>query len=370
MKIGIIRESKVAEYRAALLPMYVKLLVDQGHEVYFQRGLGLGVGYSDDEYCKCGAIALDSIEELFEKSVLLIKVKEPTIKECKLLKPHHILFDFLHLAAFPEQLQLLQQSGCTAIAYETLTDKSGQLPLLTPMSEIAGRLSILNSVPFLLSVNGGNGILLNGVPGVANANVVIIGAGVVGMNAIKVAVGIGAKVTVLDINAEKLRFLDNLYGNQISTLISVEHNVIEALKTADIVIGAVLIPGAKANKVITKNMLSIMKKNAIITDVAIDQGGCCETSHSTSYLEPTYRINDIIHCCIANIPSGVAQTASFALSNAILPYVKMLADNNLSMLIKNNQHIRNAVNIYQGHVVHQALAESCNQQYTDILTII
>ena len=370
MKIGVIKETKNNEYRAGLVPSSVYELVKHGHKVYVETGLGLGIGITNAEYKKSGAIIVESVEELFKSAELLIKVKEPTEKECKLLTEKHTIFAYLHLAALPIQTKLLQESKVTAIAYETVTSKYNTLPLLTPMSEVAGRLSVLSGSYFLLKHNNkGKGVLLNGVPGVPQGHVTIIGAGVVGTNALMTAVGIGAKVTVLDTNLVRLQQLDELFGNKITTMYSSKHNLELSIAKADLVIGAVLIPGAVAPKLISRQMLSLMEKGTVLVDVAIDQGGCFATSKPTTYEDPTFEVDGIIHYCVANMPGGTAKTSSFALNNATLPFILELANKGVHSAFAENQHLLNGLNVYQGKIAHAHLADSIGQECLNVTSL-
>ncbi len=366
MKIGAIKETKVHEYRASLIPSSVIELVQHGHTVFIQKGLGEAIGFSDNDYKNVGATIVDTVEELFQKSELLVKVKEPTLDECLLLTKSHTIFTYLHLAALPEQTKLLKESKSTAIAYETVTDNNGRLPLLAPMSEVAGRLSILSGCQFLLKSNNGSGVLLNGVPGVAQGNVCVIGAGVVGSNAIATAIGIGAKVVALDRNMNSLRQLDALYGNKITTLYSSKDAIAKSVAEADIVVGAALIPGAKATKLVTKEMLKTMKKGSVLVDVSIDQGGCFETSKPTSYDNPVFEVDGIIHYCVANMPGGVAKTSTIALNNATIPFIVELANKGISKALAENTHLKNGLNVYNGKIVHKQLAESIGEPFVSV----
>ena len=370
MKVGALKESKNNEYRASLTPSSVVDLKNQGHEVYIQSGLGHGINFEDEDYSKVGATIVNSTEELIAVSSLIIKVKEPTEQECLLLNEDKVIFTYLHLAAFPTQHKLLKESKSVAIAYETVTSPNNGLPLLAPMSEVAGRLAILAGGQYLLKSSGGKGIVLNGVPGCKQAKVVIIGAGVVGINALITAVGVGSQVVILDTNIDKLRELDKLYGNRITTLYSSQYNIIHSIKDADMIIGAVLIPGGKAPKLITKDMLKLLQKKTVIIDVAIDQGGCFETSRPTTYDNPVYEVDGIIHYCVANMPGAVSSTSSFALTNATLPYILQLANHGYRKACINNIYLRQGLNIMQGKVVNKTLAESINEVYVDPIELL
>jgi alanine dehydrogenase len=370
MRIGLLKETKNQEYRVAITPASAMEIIKAGHEFFVQSGAGLGIGIADSEYEKLGAKIVKDTKALIETADLIVKVKEPTEEECNLLNKDKTIFTFLHLAALPKQMELLQKSGAKAIAYETVTSPLGSLPLLTPMSEVAGRLAILSGSQYLLKNNGGKGVLLNGVAGVDKANVVIIGAGVVGVNAMQTAVGAGARVIVLDKNIDRLRQLDLIYGNKITVLYSSHHNVMESIKNADLVIGAVLIPGASAPKIITKDMLKHMQPKTVIVDVAIDQGGMAETSKPTTYDNPVYEVDNIIHYCVANMPGGVAKTSSFALSNATNPFILELANKGINKALLENPHLLNGLNVASGNIVHKGLADSFNVKYVDAKDII
>lgn len=370
MKVGVIKETKDKEFRVALPPSGVVELNKANHTVYVQNNAGAGIGFSNADYTNAGAIIIDSTAELIQKSDLLVKVKEPTEEECNLLTPQKTLFTYLHLPAAKLQLDLLLKAKTTAIAYETVTSNTGSLPLLTPMSEVAGRLAILNGSQFLLKHNNGKGVLLNGVAGVQPANVVIVGAGVVGSNALITAVGAGAKVTVLDTNLDRLRSLDALYTNRITTLYASKDNLAKSIATADLVVGAVLIPGASAPKLITKDMLALMQKGTVIVDVAIDQGGFAETSKPTTYSNPVYEIEGVIHYCVANMPAAVAKTSSQALSNATLPFIMQLANLGVKQALLNNNHLLNGLNVANGKITHSALSTSFNMPYYNAVDVI
>jgi alanine dehydrogenase len=347
MKIGIPSEIKTHEYRVGLTPASAHELSLNGHEVYIQRGAGLGAGYSDEEYTLAGAQIVDDAPNVFDAADLIIKVKEPQAIERKLLTPKHTLFTYLHLAPDRAQTVDLIDSGATCIAYETVTDQHGRLPLLAPMSEVAGRMSIQAGAYSLEKENGGRGVLLGGVPGVPPAEVLVLGAGVVGSNAIKMAVGAGARVTVLDTNINALRELDNRYGNKITTIISSQYAIAEQVQTSDLIIGAVLIPGAAAPKLITREHLLTMKPGAALVDVAIDQGGCFETSRPTTHDQPTYIIDDIVHYCVANMPGAVSRTSTQALNNATLPFISALANQGILEALRSNIYLRQGLNVYQ-----------------------
>ncbi|MFI4954963.1 MAG: alanine dehydrogenase, partial [Gammaproteobacteria bacterium] len=321
MKIGVPKEIKVHEYRVGLVPSSVYELVANGHEVFVEAGAGKGISISDADYEQVGAKILKTAQEIFAVADMIVKVKEPQPEECKMLRPQQILFTFLHLAPDPVQTKLLLESKCVAIAYETVTDVRGGLPLLTPMSEVAGRMSIQAGAHCLEREQGGSGLLLGGVPGVAAAKVLVLGGGVVGTNATRMAIGLGAQVTVIDKSLHHIQELDFQFGNQLTTLYSTRFNIAEQVKKADLVIGAVLVPGAAAPKLVTREMVCSMRPGSVIVDVAIDQGGCFETSRPTTHAHPTYIENEVVHYCVTNMPGAVARTAAFALNNATLPFV-------------------------------------------------
>ncbi len=358
MIIGVAKEIKDNEYRVGLVPASVKALRDEGHPVLLERGAGEGSGIMDEEYVSAGAKIVETADRLWAQADLVIKVKEPIQSEYERLREGHILFTYLHLAPAPVLTQKLLEKKVTGIAYETITNQQGHLPLLTPMSEVAGRMSVQVGAAYLEKPNGGRGVMLGGVPGVLPAKVVIIGGGVVGSNAAKVAVGMGAQVTIIDKNLDQLRYLDDIFGSQIRTLVSNAYNIWNAVENADLVIGAVLIPGASAPKLVTQAMLPSMHKGAVIVDVAVDQGGCVETSHPTTHSDPTFVVDNVVHYCVANMPGAVPRTSTFALTNATLPYALKLATKGLKKAIESDPGLKLGVNTYQGHVTHPAVAES------------
>lgn len=363
MRIGVPAEIKNREFRVGLVPDSVKELTARGHDVLVQSAAGAGIGASDDDYQKAGAIIAPDAKAVFADSEMIVKVKEPQEVEWKMLNKGHILFTYLHLAPDPAQTIGLMQSGATAIAYETVTDDHGGLPLLAPMSEVAGRLSIIEGGYFLKKTGGGRGLLLSGVPGTDPANVVIIGGGVVGTNAARLAVGIGASVTILDRSVPRLRYLDDIFGGALTTKFSTAAAIEEALKTADLVIGAVLIPGAEAPRLVRREHLKMMRPGAVLCDVAIDQGGCFETSKATTHENPVYDVDGIIHYCVANMPGSVPLTASHALNNATLPLTLALADKGLAAL-DDDQHLMNGLNIRDGKIIHPAVIEALGDRPT------
>jgi alanine dehydrogenase len=363
MIIGVAKEIKDQEYRVGLVPAGVKALKDEDHTVLVERGAGEGSGILDEEYASAGAKIVEDADTLWAQSDMVIKVKEPIEPEYERLREGQILFTYLHLAPAPVLTQKLLEKKVTGIAYETITNPQGHLPLLTPMSEVAGRMSVQVGAAYLEKPNGGRGVLMGGIPGVLPAKVVIIGGGVVGSNAAKVAVGMGAMVTIIDKNLDQLRYLDDIFGSQIRTLVSNSYNIWQAIENADLVIGAVLIPGASAPKLITRAMLSSMHKGAVIVDVAVDQGGCVETSHPTTHSDPTFVVDDVVHYCVANMPGAVPRTSTFALTNATLPYTLKLATLGLKRAIKSDAGLNLGVNTCQGHVTHPAVAASQDLEY-------
>ncbi len=357
MRVGCPKEIKNHEYRVGLTPGAVREYVAHGHEVLIQSGAGLGIGADDGAYAAAGAKIVKTAEEVFAQSDMIVKVKEPQPNEWVQLRDNQILYTYLHLAPDPEQTKGLIKSGVTAVAYETVTDERGGLPLLAPMSEVAGRLSIQAAATSLQKANGGRGILLGGVPGVLPAKVTVLGGGVVGLHAARMAVGLGADVTIIDRSIPRLRQLDDLFNGRVHT----RYSTIEALEdevfSADAVIGAVLIPGAAAPKLVTREMLSGMKKGSVLVDVAIDQGGCFETSHATTHSDPTYVVDGIIHYCVANMPGAVPITSAHALNNATLYYGLQLADKGLKAMV-DDHHLRNGLNVHKGRITNKAVAES------------
>lgn len=357
MRVGIPKEIKTREYRVAMTPAGVNELCSRGHEIFVETQAGAGVGLSDDDYKRSGAVIVESIEEVFETADLIVKVKEPQTRECHLLRKGQILFTYLHLAADPQQASLLQKSGASCIAYETVTDSEKTLPLLTPMSEVAGRLSVQAAAMALEKSRGGAGILLGGVPGVAPGQVTIIGGGVVGSNAATIALGMGAKVNILDKSLPRLRALDSQFSQQLNTQFADQPSLAHALKQSDVVIGAVLIPGASAPKIIQRDHLKLMRPGSVIVDVAIDQGGCVETSRPTTHNDPTFIVDGIVHYCVANMPGAVARTSTFALTNATLPYILRLADSGLNAF-SNDAYFQEGLNVHEGKIVHPEVAQS------------
>lgn len=370
MRIGLPKEIKNHEYRVGLTPASVRELTSNGHSVSVEKGAGTAIGLTDEQYIAAGATLANTADEVFATSEMIVKVKEPQPQECAMLRPGQILYTYLHLAPDPEQTEALIKSRAICIAYETITGAGGGLPLLAPMSEVAGRMSVQAGAAHLEKSKGGMGVLLGGVPGVPAAHCVILGAGVVGTHALQMAIGLGAKVTVLDKNVERLRQLDLIFGNRISTLYSNVQSVEEAVLDADLVIGGVLIPGAAAPKLVTKAMVSKMKKGAVLVDVAIDQGGCFETSHATTHAEPTYVVDGVVHYCVANMPGAVARTSTFALNNATIGHAVTLANLGWKQALKSNGHLRNGLNVAEGHVTYQAVALALGKAYVPADTLL
>src|SRR5450830_1026878 len=358
MIVGVPKEIENNEFRVGLTPPSVRELTARGHEVLVQQGAGLEIGLPDESYLAAGASLVGTAAELFRRADMIVKVKEPQPVECAMLQPGQILYTYLHLAPDPEQTAALVKSGAVCIAYETITGPGGGLPLLAPMSEVAGRMAVQAGAAHLEKSKGGMGVLLGGVPGVPAGHVVILGAGVVGTHALQMAVGLGARVTVLDKNVDRLRQLDLVFGNRISTVYSTGHSVEEAVLDAELVIGGVLIPGAAAPKLVTRSMIARMKKGAVVVDVAIDQGGCFETSHATTHTEPTFMLDGVVHYCVANMPGAVARTSTFALNNATIAHAVALANKGWQQALKDNLHLRNGLNVANGHVTYEAVAKA------------
>jgi alanine dehydrogenase len=363
MKVGVPTEIKVDEYRVALTPAGVRELVDAGHEVYVQEGAGLGSAIADDDYVKQGAKILPDAPTVFGESDMIVKVKEPQPPEVELLESRHLLFTYLHLAADVELTHALAKTGATCIAYETVEDRNGRLPLLAPMSEVAGKIATQAGAFMLEKPLGGRGILLGGVPGVAAANVLVIGGGVVGYEAAQVAIGMGATVTVFDRSLDRLRELDVAFGGRADTLYSTTLAVEELLPVADLVIGAVLVVGAKAPHVVTRRQLGLMKPRAVLVDVAIDQGGCFETSRATTHTNPTYEVDGITHYCVANMPGAVPITSTYALTNATMPYVVDLATHGAENFVAKSPGQRHGLNVANGQVTYKAVADVAGVPY-------
>jgi alanine dehydrogenase len=363
MKIGVPKEIKNHEYRVGLVPASVRELAHRGHKVFVESTAGHGIGVDDEEFEAAGAKILPDAAAVFDTAEMIVKVKEPQAVERAMLREHHTLFTYLHLAPDAPQAEGLVASGATCIAYETVTDDRGHLPLLAPMSEVAGRLSIQAGASCLEKARGGSGILLGGVPGVSPGKVVIIGGGVVGLNACQMAVGLGARVVELDRNLDVLRFLDATFESRIETVFSSVESIERHIRDADLVIGAVLIPGAAAPKLVTREDLAIMRNGSVLVDVAIDQGGCFETSKPTTHAEPTYVVDGIVHYCVANMPGAVPRTSAFALNNATLPFTLALADQGPKEAMLRNQHLLNGLNVHRGKVTYEDVARDLGYDF-------
>ncbi|MCV2369845.1 alanine dehydrogenase [Roseateles oligotrophus] len=363
MKVGCPKEIKNHEYRVGLTPASVRELTSRGHQVLVQTGAGAAIGLLDEHYVAAGASIAPDAQAVFAQADMIVKVKEPQPQECAMLREGQILYTYLHLAPDPEQTAALVKSGAVCIAYETVTGPGGGLPLLAPMSEVAGRMSIQAGAAHLEKSKGGMGVLLGGVPGVAPAHVVIIGAGVVGTHALQMAVGMGARVTVLDRNVDRLRQLDLVFGNRISTGYSNVQSLEESVLAADLVIGGVLIPGAAAPKLVTREMISRMKKGAVVVDVAIDQGGCFETSHATTHADPTFVVDGVVHYCVANMPGAVARTSTFALNNATIAHAVALADKGWRRALNDNAYLCAGLNVALGQLTYEAVARDLGYEY-------
>jgi len=358
MRIGVPKEIKNHEYRVGLTPPSVAELVAAGHEVVVETGAGKGIDFEDSDYVEAGARILPDADQVFEQAEMIVKVKEPQPVEIARLRPHHLLFTYLHLAADKPQAEGLMKSGATCIAYETVTSPRGGLPLLKPMSEVAGRMAVQVGAHYLEKEQGGRGVLLGGVPGVAPARVAILGGGIAGVNAAQMAVGMRADVTIYDINNDRLAELDMFFSNQIKTAYASKAAIAAAVAKAHLVIGAVLIPGAAAPKLVTRDMLKTMKRGSVLVDIAIDQGGCFETSHATTHDDPVFEVDGIIHYCVANMPGAVARTSAFALNNATLPFALKLAKLGAEAAMKADPHLANGLNVSGGKIRHAAVAEA------------
>jgi alanine dehydrogenase len=369
MIIGVPKEIKDHETRVGLVPSGVTALREAGHEVLVEARAGEGSSLTDREYLQAGAHIVDSAAEVWRRSDLVVKVKEPQTAEYPYFRPGLILFTYLHLAPLPELTDRLLQSRVNGVAYETIREADGSLPLLTPMSEVAGRMAVQVGAQYLEKPNGGRGILLGGVPGVAPANVVILGGGIVGTNSAKMALGLGAHVVMIDRNLNRLRQLDDIFNGQVVTLASNAWTIGENLKTADLVVGAVLIPGASAPKLVRREMIANMKRGAVVVDVAIDQGGCFETSRATTHTEPIYFVDNVLHYCVSNMPAAVPHTSTFALTNATFPYLLELANRGLEGACENHPAIREGVNTYNGYVTHSGVAESQGRQWRELAPV-
>jgi len=370
MTIGVPKEIKDHETRVGLVPSAVTALYEAGHRILVQSKAGAGSSIPDDEYRRAGAEIAASAAEVWKNADLVVKVKEPQPSEYAYFRPGVILFTYLHLAPLPELTQKLVEAGVNSVAYETIREADGSLPLLTPMSEVAGRMAVQVGAQYLEAPNGGRGILLGGVPGVAPANVVIIGGGVVGHNSAKMAVGLGAHVTIIDRNLERLRQLDDIYSSQIVTLASNSFTIRESLRLADLVVGAVLIPGAAAPKLVRRDMVAQMRPGAVMVDVAIDQGGCFETSHATTHTDPIYFVDNVLHYCVSNMPAAVPHTSTFGLTNATFPYLMQLANKGLETACEQNEAIRQGVNTYRGNITYPGVAESQGKSWKELAAVL
>jgi alanine dehydrogenase len=360
MRVGVPKEVKVHEYRVGLTPPSVAELVSAGHEVIVETKAGTGIDFEDQDYVNAGARIAPNAAATFEQADMIVKVKEPQPQEIALLEARHLLFTYLHLAPDPDQARGLMASGATCIAYETVTARDGSLPLLKPMSEVAGRMSVQVGAHYLEKEQGGRGVLLGGVPGVAPARVAILGGGVSGVNAAQMAVGMRADVTIYDISMARLAELDMFFSSQIKTAYASKAAIASAVQNASLVIGAVLVPGAAAPKLVTRDMLKTMKRGSVLVDIAIDQGGCFETSRPTTHSDPVYEVDGVIHYCVANMPGAVARTSAFALNNATLPFVLKLANQGAEAAMQADPHLANGLNVSQGKIRHQAVAEALN----------
>jgi len=363
MLIGVPKEIKPDEYRVGLTPESVQALTAANHEVMVLSNAGLGIGKTDEEFKQSGAVIVKTREEIFDQAEMIVKVKEPQLEECALLKENQILFTYLHLAPDPDQAKALINSGVSAIAYESVKADDDSYPLLTPMSEVAGRMAVQAGASCLEKAKGGKGLLIGGVTGVDAANVVIIGGGVVGINSIEVAIGMQANVTVLDKSAIRLDYLESIFGDKLNAVIANSENNKDYIQLADLVIGAVLVPGASAPKIITRDLVKLMKPGSVIVDVAIDQGGCSETSHATTHSDPTYVEEGILHYCVANMPGAVPLTSTYALNQATMPYVMSLANNGFSQALLNDKGLCEGLNICNGKVTIEAVAKEQGYEY-------
>lgn len=370
MIIGVPKEIKNNEYRVALVPAGVAQMVAAGHEVVVERGAGVGSGLTDDEYAAAGAQLVETSEEAWSRAQMVMKVKEPLPSEYGFLRNDLLLFTYLHLAPAPELTKAMLDSGCIGLAYETIQLPDGTLPLLTPMSEVAGRLATQVGASYLTKSHGGRGVLLGGVPGVHRGKVVIIGSGVVGANAAKIAVGMGAQVYLLDINQQRLAYLDDIFGNQLTTVMSSPENIAKLVPDCDVVIGSILIPGAKAPYLVTREMIRSMQPGSVVVDVAIDQGGCFETSKPTTHQDPVYLVDGVIHYCVTNMPGNVARTSTFALTNVTLPYALNIAKRGLAEAVRRDPALAKGVNVCAGRITHPAVAAAIGGEPLDPLACL
>lgn len=362
MLIGVPKEIKNHEYRVGLTPSNAQELISRGHKVLVETKAGHSVGFDDDDYVSIGAEIAPTAKDIFDRAEMIIKVKEPQPNECEMLSHDQILFTYLHLAPDPVQTELLIKSGCVAIAYETVTDSYGTLPLLSPMSEVAGRMAIQAGASCLEKARGGSGMLLGGIAGVPAARVIVLGGGVVGTNSIRMAIGMEANVTVIDLSIKRLRELDLQFGAKLNTVFSTKHNIEHYISKADLVVGAVLVPGAAAPKLVSREMLSTMKRGSVLVDVAIDQGGCFETSKPTTHSEPTYIVDGIVHYCVANMPGACARTATIGLNNATLPYAIRIADKGYKQALLEDKHLLDGLNVMHGKITYKAVADALGRE--------
>ncbi len=365
MKIGVPKEIKTAENRVGLIPSGIKQLHNDGHEIFVENNAGAAIGISNEDYKQAGAVILDSLEEVFEKSEMIVKVKEPQPRETAVLKPHHLLYTYLHLAADKELTQNLMNTGATCVAYETIELADGTLPLLVPMSEVAGRMSVIVGAYYLQKHFDGNGTLLGGVPGVERAKVTVLGCGVAGRNAIKMAVGLGADVTAIDLSHKKLTEIDDLFDNRITTLHSNPTNIEHAVVQSDLVIGAVLVAGSRAPRLVTRKMIKQMRPGSVIVDIAIDQGGCIEGVRPTTHKDPIFIEDGVIHYCVANMPGAYARTSTYALTNQTMKYARVLAAKGIDAA-KEDEALRKGINIYKGKLVYEHVAHDLGLPYTPL----
>ncbi len=364
MRIGVPKEIKNHEYRVGLVPDSVRELTSRGHEVLVETSAGLGTGFEDSDYVAVGAKIIGAAPEIFANADMIVKVKEPQLSECAMLSEGQTLFTYLHLAADAAQADALMKSGATCIAYETVTDRNGGLPLLTPMSEVAGRMSIQVAAHWLEKENGGSGVLLGGLPGVPRGRVVILGGGVAGTNAAQIAVGMGADVHIVERSIPRMRQLEDEFDGRVRTVYSTQAAIEELVANADVVIGAVLIPGAAAPKLVTRAMVSTMRRGSVMVDIAIDQGGCFETSKPTSHAEPTYIVDEVIHYCVTNMPGAVARTSAQGLNNATIPFVLALASKGATKAMADDPHLANGLNVHQGKITHEAVAHDLGRDFS------
>ena len=367
MIIGVPKEIKDYEYRVSLTPDGARVLLQAGHRVVVEPSAGQGSGFSDDAYRQAGVQVAGSKAEVFQQADLIVKVKEPQLSECALFRPGQVLFTYLHLASLPDLTKALVAADITAIAYETVEARDHSLPMLRPMSEIAGRLAVQVGAHYLGTVQGGRGLLLAGVPGVPPAHVVVLGAGVVGTSAVRIAVGMGARVTVINLDLDRLRFLDDLYGGRIATCAATESAIERAVVEADLVIGAVLVPGARAPKVVSRALVKKMKPGSVIVDVAVDQGGCCETTRPTTHSDPVYVVDGVLHYCVTNMPGIVPHTSTLALTNTTLPYIVRLASEGVEKAIRSDPGLAKGVNVMNGRITCQGVADAHGLRFTPVM---